>query len=51
MAPECVEMYLRLILRFLVREFESVETFPGFARFLIENWVKGCQCIHDVGKT
>ena len=25
--------------RFLVREFESVETFPGFARFLIENWV------------
>ena len=25
--------------RFLVREFEYVETFSGFARFLRENWV------------
>ena len=29
----------RIVFRFLAREFESVEIFPGFALFLVENWV------------
>ena len=32
MAPECVEMYLEVYFFILGTEFESVETFPGFAR-------------------
>ena len=38
MAPECVEMYLRLNLEFFSREFESIETSSGLAQLQEENW-------------
>jgi hypothetical protein len=38
MAPECMEVYLESgFFLVLAGEFESIETSPGFARFLGEN--------------
>ena len=37
MAPECVVVF-RIRFRILVKESESVETSPGFAWLLGENW-------------
>ena len=39
MAPEFVKVYLRYVpFKILVREFESIETSPGFGQLLGENW-------------
>ena len=49
MAPECVEVF-KIVLRLLAREFESIETSPGFAQLLGENWVIKKSIIFQVKK-
>ena len=46
MAPICVEVYLGLFFGTFLREFESVETSPGFAQLLEEK----LDFQNDVGK-
>ena len=33
------ESLFKMYLRVISREFESIETSPGFAQLLVENWV------------
>ena len=39
MAPECAEEIFKMKFRVLSRDFESIETFPGFVQLLGEIWV------------